>query len=396
MVIMGGTAFAGLTSFGVVPALINGLAEANGKDDHERANTLFSTCFFFLLCCAIVVAALFAAVFGYVDWAALVNAPPGLARETRNAVAVYAAIYLVSFPLGVVEATYTAYQELHINYSWRILAQAVSTFGMLMAVLFDASLPVVMLAFNGSNAAVTTVSGLWLVGKHRSYLRPRFLAVRRAALRGLTSSGAGFLVIMVSGLFVGQFVTLVIARTLSLSAVTPYEVTLRLVTMISGLWQMVCIPLWGAYGEARARGDWEWLWNTHKRAVKFTILAAGTAYIIVALGGQIIIRIWAGPKAVPPRLLLLLLCVYGMVTASNTVHGTLLNALGKIRYQAVAQLLCAMLVAGSVVSLTSSWGVIGAAVALVGATLVSTGWMLPRKARQEHAGGVIVLAMVSE
>src|ERR1039458_2576366 len=160
MVIMGGTAFAGLTSFGVVPALINGLAEANGKDDHERANTLFSTCFFFLLCCAIVVAALFAAVFGYVDWAALVNAPPGLARETRNAVAVYAAIYLVSFPLGVVEATYTAYQELHINYSWRILAQAVSTFGMLMAVLFDASLPVVMLAFNGSNAAVTTVSGL--------------------------------------------------------------------------------------------------------------------------------------------------------------------------------------------------------------------------------------------
>src|ERR1022692_843266 len=115
MVIMGGTAFAGLTSFGVVPALINGLAEANGKDDHEKANTLFSTCFFFLLCGAIVMAALFAAVFGHVDWAKLVNAPLRLAQETRSAVAIYAALYLVILPVSIVEATFTAYQEVHIN-----------------------------------------------------------------------------------------------------------------------------------------------------------------------------------------------------------------------------------------------------------------------------------------
>ena len=393
MVIMGGTAFAGLTSIGVVPALINGLAAAHGRDDQEKATTLFSTCFLFLVSAASLMGALFAIVFRYVDWAKLVNAPPALALETRSAVAIYAAIFLISLPLTSVEATFTAYQEVHITYFWRILAQAVSIIGLLLAVLCDASLPVAILAFNGSTAAVGLVSALWLVGIHRTYLRPRLLAIRRAVLRDLTSSGSGFLLINVSTLFIGQFVMIVISRTLGPSAVTPYEVTLRLVTMISGLWQMVCVPLWGAYGEARARGDWEWLWNAHKQAVKFTMIVAGAAYAFVALAGQSIIRLWAGPAVVPTRILLLLLCAYGMIIASNTIYGTLLNALGKIHYQAVVQLSCAALVVGCVVPLTRVWGVTGAAAGLVFAALVTTAWMLPRRVRQEHALVGLALAV---
>ena len=384
MAICAGAAFGSVASIGVVPAFINGLAEAHGRDDRTAERQLFTSCFAFLLAVTVVLAGACLAVFPFVPWARSLNAPPSLIGEVTTAVAVYASIWLLQLPLSLVDATYTALQEAHIAYVWRIAGQIVSIAALALAAAVGAGLPGVILAYHGSAVAVATVNGAWLVFRLHRYLVPSLTALSGNLVRRLVGSGLHFLLVGVASLVLAQFVTIAIVRKLGPAAVTPYEVTLRLVALTGGLWAMVYIPLWGAYGEARGRGDLDWLWRTHTRTARWSLLTSLGVFGTLALAGRAVIRLWAGPDAVPPTVLLWLACAYGVVSVSNLVHGTLLNGLDKIKWQAMAGVLNAAVAIPLVLVLMPTWGITGAAAGLLLATAATTGWLLPWKAHIER------------
>ena len=94
-------------------------------------------------------------------------------------------------------------------------------------------------------------------------------------------------------------------------------------------------PLWPAYGEACARGDFAWIKRTLWRSsiVSF-LLNAGTCTILLILG-KWILHIWVG-DALHPTIMMML--PFGLFLVVNGLHlpvALVLNGLTVIRFQII-------------------------------------------------------------
>lgn len=375
---------AGLTSFGIGPGLVNSLASAHGREDIEEARVLFSTAFYMMAGISVLLASIFMFFFPYVDWQSLGNVPTRLAQEARLTVIVCGGLFLIQFPLSLVESTYTAYQESYISYIWQIVAQAASIVALIIAVSLKVDLPMLILSYSGTLTAVTLFNGIWMIAIHRRYLIPRISAVKLSAVKRLFRSASGFFLMTCAGLLVTQMITILIARHLGPAAVTPYSVTWRVVALINGMISMFTVPLWGAYGEARARLDLAWIWATHHKLVKGTLIYSSLAFGTLALIGPHLISLWAGAHAVPSRLLIVSMSFYGIAQAMNMANGALVSGFDRVMRQGMFAMLDACLAVSLAYAFIRFLGLGGVALGLLLATLVTSTLLLRYQTRQLH------------
>ena len=118
--------------------------------------------------------------------------------------------------------------------------------------------------------------------------------------------------------------------------------TWRVVGLGTVLQALAFPALWPAYAEAQARGDVAWIRQTSAIAMRTTIaLNVVWAGFLLAFG-RLGIRLWAGPAAVPPFLLLSMMAVWSVIAGFMTAQSCLLGALNRTRVQAIASVLAAV------------------------------------------------------
>jgi len=135
---------------------------------------------------------------------------------------------------------------------------------------------------------------------------------------------------------------IIVSHYLGAAEVTPYSVTWRVVGLGAVLQALVFPALWPAYAEAQARGDIAWIRRTFALMMRTTI-ALNVAWAMFLIGfGRAVIRLWAGPAAVPQLSLLLLMALWSVIAGFMTAQSCLLGALNRTRVQAVASVLAAV------------------------------------------------------
>ena len=151
---------------------------------------------------------------------------------------------------------------------------------------------------------------------------------------------------------------LVIARLLGASAVTEYAVVQRL-SLVGHLFWALIIPLWPAYGEAIARGDYSWVQKTFERSLLVSFIIGLAVGIGLALFGSAIIRVWVGPEVhITPGLL------YGFafyIMLSGVIGGVsvVLNSGSFVRMQIWVLGPAALVSLGLKIMLCSRYGISG-------------------------------------
>ena len=120
---------------------------------------------------------------------------------------------------------------------------------------------------------------------------------------------------------------LIIGNRLGVAAFAPFAVAQKLLSTASIILTTTVLPLWPAYGEAAARGDWGWVTKTFRRTVLGGFIIQIPIFFLVAIFGQFIIRIWAGPEAVPDWTLLMALNLWYLIAVWNVCTSTILNGL---------------------------------------------------------------------
>jgi len=73
-----------------------------------------------------------------------------------------------------------------------------------------------------------------------------------------------------------------------------------------------------------------------------TLLAVAAASIVIGLAGQTLIRVWAGPAAVPSLLLLWTMAAWAVVSSITTNQAMLLTATGRLKLEATVAVLAAI------------------------------------------------------
>jgi O-antigen/teichoic acid export membrane protein len=353
-------------------ALINALAEAHGRDDRALAQELVATAFWLLAGIAVLIAVAFLLLLPFVSWHGLFNVSPAVpASDLRLGAAMAMLGFVATFPLGVVTGIYHGYQEGYLSNVWSAVGGIAGLLALIAVTDHQGGLPLLVAALWGARALVSLASAVYIFGFHRPWLRPVPALATRRGISRLAGLGSRYLVAQFAGIGMTQSQPIIIAQVLGAAEVGVFNVAYRLLTLPLIVIQALVQPLMPAYGEARARGDREWILRTFRRSLVLSALATALMVVPMAIGAERLALWWVGPTLVPPRGLVIGLSVYVLAVGCVTPASVLLYGLERVGKQAIIGVLNAVAAIALGIWFTHLWGLPGMGAALAVAFLLT-------------------------
>jgi O-antigen/teichoic acid export membrane protein len=356
-------AMLGFADLGLGNGLLTAITRAHGRNDRDLARRCVSSAFFTLCVIAAGMAVLFTAVYPRVPWPAIFNVRTELARaEAGPAIAVFAALFFVNIPLGLVNRVQMGYQEGFVNSIWTAAGNLLGLGAVVTAVKLHASLPVLVLAMAGGPTFELLLNNLCLFGFKDRWLLPRWRAWSWTVARPMLHTGFYFMAIQLAVSLAITSDRIVASRLPEGAAAVPrYAVPYMMFSMVLMVLVMALSPLWPAYGEAVTRGDAGWV---RKTLVRSTLLAGGVsaaaAAVLVPFGAPIL-HLWVHEVHPPSFLLLSGLAVWTILCAVGNAVAMFLNGVNAVRQQAVVALLFGVVGIALKYALSQWYGVAGIA-----------------------------------
>jgi O-antigen/teichoic acid export membrane protein len=349
----------GFADLGIGNGLINAISEAYGKDDHRLAREYFTSAFFLMLCIALFFALVGAVGYPFVSWIRVFNVKSAaVAAEGARAFVVLYACFVVGIALGVISRAQAGLQQ---GYFPQIIGAAGSIFtllGLLLVIALHGSLAWLVFASNIGGIIATLVNG-WLLFRACPWLFPTWEAYRQSSAIKLLKLGGMFFVLQCAVTLSFTSDNIVIAQILGAAAVAMYAVPQKLFSLVTMVVSMAIGPLWPAYGEALARGDVEWVRRVFRGSLWLVLGITVPSCTLLALAGPWILRVFFGKSLHAPTSLLIVLAVWGVVSAVSTVASVLLNGAGVLKVQIVLSVFASLANLGLSIFFTRRFGVMG-------------------------------------
>lgn len=327
---------------GIANTLTNFISKAFAQGDEAMAQKYFATALWITVGIAAIFGACGTVVFRWVDWASLFRLhDPLIAIQARRCVGIAFLFFLLSLPLNLANKVLSGYQEVHLANYFGALNSVLGLVAIVGTVLLHGTLVTLMAAYCTATLLGTLLLNLWLCIWHRPGVMPWPRAITRDMTHDLFGEGVLFFVLQLTGLVVFNSDNLVIAHYLGAAEVTPYSVAWRLCGYASMFQAMLVPSLWPAFSEAYYRSDLSWIRRTYHRVMRGSLLAVGVAAVLIGFFGRFVIRVWAGPSAVPGGLLLWLMCFWVILLSYTVNQAMLLAATQRIQLQALSAVIAA-------------------------------------------------------
>jgi O-antigen/teichoic acid export membrane protein len=288
----------------------------------------------------------------------------------NSACAITLAIFILNFPLSLQYSIYSAYQEGYLANIWSISTNAFSLLALLIVSRFHGGLPQLVFALSGTRTLVAIVNNFYLLRRY-PWLVPHPSAVRWHCIQRLFKLGGKYMVQQLAALGIYQSQPMIITQMLGPASVVIFVVSYKIITLPMDLIYMATQPLIAAFAEAKARRDWEWIWNAYKRATWVATAVGFSMVALMALIAKPLIRIWATPAAVPSTSFVLWLSIYVMVGTALMPTNQFLSGVEKVTPLAVSTALCAIGVVSGGILLAHGHGLVGFAVAMAFSKLIT-------------------------
>jgi O-antigen/teichoic acid export membrane protein len=361
------------SDFGLASSLTNALSKAFGEGNRDGARRYVSTTLIVLCLVATLLVIIGITCAGSVARFFFPSVSPSfLTREITPALVIALSIFAFNFPLMVTNRVLAAYQENAIANLWLMASSLANLVGILVVIQFRGGLPMLVLGSAGAGLLINMISSIWLYCWHKPWLSPTRSLADLEFVRELFSTSWKFFIGNVAWLINSQTDNLIIAHYLGPGQVTPYSVTFRLFAYATMVQSLTTQSVWPAYTEALTRKDFDWVQGIYKKNLKWSLLIAIVIVTIFTLFGQTIIRIWAGPTAVPPFSVILWMGIWNIILAYLFVTGTVLQATSHITGLTVYSSATAVLNVVLSILLVRHFGISGVIAATVIAYVIAT------------------------
>jgi O-antigen/teichoic acid export membrane protein len=329
---------------GVTNSLTNFISEAYARDDRDHASTYTTTALGAMLAISLLLAGIAWSIWPSLHWDRLFHLSSAAEAPTvGKAVAAALAIFLVGLPSGLAPKILGGYQELRTANLFTAVGSLMNLLSIILMVHFHAGLVALVTASSAALVGANIVALVWIFFFYKPWLAPRLKHLEGLAARRMILSGSEFFLLQIAGLIAFNSDNLVVIHYLGPAQVAAYSVAWRLVGYATIAQTLITPALWPAFSEAFSRGDLPWIRHTFRRTMALTMTIALAASLLFALAGRWIIRIWASHAAVPTEELLLLMCVWVLISTFMTNTATVLVAKGETRLQAWCSLASAAL-----------------------------------------------------
>jgi len=360
-----------MLDLGVSSAMTNLISEAYALDDKELAGRYATTGLFVMVLIALVLGALGAAIWPFVPWGALFRlSGEANDRMVAHAVAAAFAVFLVGLPATLAAKFLGGYQEVRTSNIFAAIGAGANLIVVVLIVWLHGGLVLLVAGSSGATVATNLACLVWLWLWHKPWLLPRLHRWHSGTVAQMVRSGSQFFILQLAGVIVFNSDNLVIAHYLGAAQVTPYSVTWKLVGYAAALQIIITPALWPAYAEAWMRRDMDWIRRTLRTVMLVTLGGAALATAVLVPWGQTLVRLWAGPAAVPGRTLLLLMCAWVLLSVYMANTSILLLATNNTRTLAWLSVLAAAINLAASIWLVRRVGPSGVILGTIGSYLL--------------------------
>jgi O-antigen/teichoic acid export membrane protein len=268
------------------------------------------------------------------------------------------------FPTSMVDAVYQSYQEGFIGNMWNIAGSVFSLIALIAVTKMQGGLPLLVAALFGVRLLFSFINAGYLFFFRHPWLIPSPKAVSKKSFKELMNLGSKYLLAQFSGIGMFQSQPMIITQVLGPGAVGVFGIIQRLLSLPTMVVLMMTTPLMSAYGEAKARGDWDWIKKTLKRTLIAATLGSIMLVLPLCLAAKTIIYHWAGPEMVPSTELIAFFGIYVVLNCIATPASVMLYGIQRVGAQAIYSLINAVLTVILGIVFTQYFGLIGMVIAM--------------------------------
>jgi O-antigen/teichoic acid export membrane protein len=282
--------------FGLGVGMQHAMARAFGNDDMESMRRTFWTGGAALLALGLAVLLVGIPIARYSAWQDILRiSEPGLRADAANGLSLAIAAFVVGLPLNAATRLAAALQRGWMNAGWIAFGSALS----LGLVVSAAAGHWGFLWFLAASLLVPTVQGIGMAVHLLLSLGWSLLPTRLAPgseIRRMLRSSLYYAIPQFGMALLQSAPAVAISMAAGSSAVTGYNLLLRLFSPFQQGQVILLTPVWPAYTEAHERADHAWNERTLRRTLgAFAALSAGVA--LVAWQSHALLSIWVGVSA---------------------------------------------------------------------------------------------------
>lgn len=354
-------AWIGYFDFGFANGFRNRFAEAKAKGNIRLAKEYVSTTYAVLFILFSILCIIINFANSFIDWSNLLKVN-SMYKEELQLVFGYMTCF---FCINIVAQVFTIMLHAELK---SVFATLIQTIGNALALLFiyiltkytNGSLVLLSVSFMGIPCFfLIIVSIITFSRKEYRCVAPSVSYIRFSLTRRIIGLGGQFFIIMLSMLFIYQFVNIIISREQGSIAVTQYNIAYKYFNVLTMVVMIVMTPFWSAVTDAYTKKDFIWIKNVVRKLERMCLLCI-PILIIMILCADFFYGWWIGGNVNVPKSLSICVALYMLFQACGNVYMYIINGIGKIRLQMIVYVIFALISIPFIQLGCKKWGIEGA------------------------------------
>ena len=313
--------------------LRNRLGESIALGDYKKGKSYVSTTYAVLMILFTLLAVGLFFLAEYVNWSSFLNV-----SEQYNTILVEVAqILLIAFSIQMVlKLIQNVIQAFQLN----ALAAFFDALGNILALVFiyvltitlAPDLTLIAIAYSLSPIIILLLASVIMYSTKFKNVAPHYKFIKWNYAKEIFSLGSEFFIIQIASLVLYQMINILISRLCGSEEVTNYNVAYKYFAVLTMVFTIVLAPIWSAFTDAYVKNDVKWMTNIYNRLVKLFVLSA-VAIVILVVISPIVYDLWIGDSINVAFSTSVLVGFYTIINVWASIHSTILNGMGKIRFQ---------------------------------------------------------------
>lgn len=328
---------------GLGNGLRNKVAEAAALNDYNLAKKYICSTYWVMSIISLIIACCFYFVNKFINWQNFLNITTQSNERLQTIMLFMVWTFCVLFVLRILNSILTAIHKTALSGFISFLGQAGVLVGVVFLRLFvKPDLLTLTIILNVIPVLILLIASAYLYATKLSYLRPEISNFDKKQFKDILNLGGAFFIVQIGALVLFQTDNFIISKVIGPGAVTEFNVSFKLFSIISMASFIILTPYWSAYTDAWTRKDFSWMQKNLIVIRKIWIVTSIVAIIIYVLS-PFLYHLWVGDTVKISRAVSFANLIYVIVLCFQASHNYVINGIGKIRVQVYLMIISAIL-----------------------------------------------------
>lgn len=324
---------------GFTLGLKNKLTEAIALKQWERGRSLVSTTYMMMAIIFLPLCIVLELLVPAIDWSELLNVPHHHNQEITRALHVLVACFCMQMFVNVISSVVAAFQKTALASAFPVIGNTMSLIAIFaLTRLCPPSLTALSAAVATMPVAVMAIASVILFSNSMSCIAPSLKTIDKHQVKDLFGLGAKFFLIQIQVVIMFQTTNILISNLSGPDMVTEYNIAYKYLSVALMAFNIILTPLWPAFTDAYTRSDYAWMKGVYRKMTRLFMLSAA-AIAAMAIIAPFSYRIWIGDKASVPNIMTMLVSIYVIANAWDSLQVMLINGMGRVKLQTYVTLI---------------------------------------------------------